>query len=193
MNTTKLLIVLGIATASIAANATINLSGAGSFSLAGSYTGLGVTPVYTPASTISSLDLTSASLTSPGSVNQWWFSAVDTSGHLGQITYQIKLSGINAYTSIAGLITADSYNKTTKQVGPTKYATNMFFGTVESLTGSTAATQVIDITTDISAAHVSTAFFKGNIQVFQAVPEPSSVAAMGIGAAGLLIRRRRSK
>jgi len=192
MNTTKFLIATGLVAVSVAAQAQINLTGAGSFSLGGNFAGTGATPVYTPGSSVSAITV-SPTAAGHGSLNQWWFS-VASSSNISTVTYSVTLSGINANSAVSGLITAWNYNSTTGVVGPTNYlASPIFITSIDAYTGSTASTQTLNFVENISTVTSETAFFEGNLQFrnIGPVPEPSGIAAMSLGALGLLIRRRR--
>jgi len=194
VNATKILVIAGFAVAAVSANAQINLTGAGSFSLGGTFSALSATPQYTPGSSISSIVLGNGPIGTGGSLNQWWFSVGDTSA-INSVTYSVTVSDINASTLATGLITGQSYDPTTGVVGPQYYIITPFFFNVETLTGSTASTQTLNFTEVIATSGMgaTTAFFKGNFQFTNVVPEPTGVAALSIGALGLLIRRRKSK
>jgi len=188
----KILVIAGFAAAAISANAQINLTGAGSFSLGGTFSALGATPQYTPGSSISSIVLNN-SLPGFGSLNQWWFSAIDTGANITTVSYAITLNGVNLNTIVAGLVTAQSFNPATGQVGPGYYLIDSTSGFVDLMPGWNPVTHTLTVTEDISAASTPTAFFKGNFTFFNVVPEPTGVAALAVGALGLLIRRRKSK
>jgi len=198
VNAKKILVIAGFAVAAVSANAQINLTGAGSFSLGGTFGGPAV-PTYTPGSSISMIVLGNGPIGGGGSLNQWWFSAVDNVP-LTTVTYGITVNDINASTIVTGLIEAQSYVPATGVVGPQFYAITPIFYNVEAYTGSTASTQTVWFTENVTGAIdpntgglATTAFFKGNFQFANVVPEPTGVAALAIGALGLLIRRRRSK
>jgi hypothetical protein len=188
----KILVVAGVAVAAVSANAQVNLTGAGSFALGGIFSGLGVSPTYTPGSSVSSIVLNNSG-GGFGSLNQWWFSAVDTTANLTTISYSITLNGVNANTTVAGLVTAQSYDPVSGQIGPQYYLIGGPSGFVDALPGWNGATHTLTVTDDLTAFGTPTAFFKGNFTFFNVVPEPTGVAALSIGALGLLIRRRKSK
>jgi hypothetical protein len=188
----KILVIAGFAAAAISANAQINLTGAGSFSLGGTFSALGVMPTYTPGSSISSIVLNNT-LPGYGSLNQWWFSVIDTGADISTVSYAITLNGVTANTLVAGLVTSQSYDPVSGQVGPGYYLIDSTSGFVDLMSGWNPVTHTLTVTEDISASTTPTAFFKGNFTFFNVVPEPTGVAALAIGALGLLIRRRKSK
>lgn len=199
MNATKILVIAGFAVAAVSANAQINLTGAGSFTLGGTFAGLGVMPSYTPGSSITSIVVPNGPIGGGASLNQWWFSVTDTVP-ITTVTYSITVNDINASTVVSGLITGQSYNSGTSVVGPQYYIITPIFTNVELYTGSNASTQTLTFTENITGSidlntggPAMTAFFKGNFQFANVVPEPTGVAALAIGALGLLIRRRRTK
>jgi len=187
----KILVVASLAAAAISANAQINLTGAGSFSLGGVFSSLAATPQYTPGSSISTIVLNNT-MSGYGSLNQWWFSAIDTSGNISTVSYSITLNGVNAGTAVTGLVTSQAYDPATGIVGPSYYLIDGTGGFVDLMPGWNPVTHTLTVTEDISTALTSTAFFKGNFTFFNVVPEPTPVAALAIGALGLLIRRRKS-
>jgi len=126
-------------------------------------------------------------------LNQWWFSAVDTGANITTVSYAITLNGVNAQTIVSGLVTSQSYDPATGQIGPAYYLISGPSGFVDLLPGWNSPTHTLTVTGDITSAATPTAFFKGNFTFFNVVPEPTSVAALSIGALGLLIRRRRTK
>jgi len=213
MKTTKLLVIAGLAVAAVSANATVNLASAAQFSLGGVWKNLGDAPVYTVGSSSSTIDVVTKK-SGNGSLNQWWFSATGTSD-LTSVTYAITVTGITAKTKVSGEIMGFSYTGSTK--GSTIYSNSGNFSfNLETATGSHAFTQTLDFTeflgtgtnTDFNtygdsytskgvligphAWSTETAFYEGNFQFTNVVPEPSGVAAVAVGALGLLIRRRRS-
>jgi hypothetical protein len=191
VNTQKILVVAGFAVAAISAHAQINLTSAGSFSQGGTFSGASV-PTYTPGSSISSIVLGNGPIGAGGSLNQWWFSVTDTAD-ITTVSYSITVNDVDANTQMTGLILAQSYNSATGVVGPQFYLIDPLFSNVETNPGWNPITDTLTITEDITGAFSTTAFFKGNIQFSEAVPEPTGVAALAVGALGLLIRRRRSK
>jgi hypothetical protein len=206
MKTTRLLVIAGLAVAAVSANATINLASGATFIVGGVFTGLGAQPTYTPGSSIASLVL-NPTKKGFGSINQWWFSAVDTTD-LTSVTYQITLTGITSKTKVQGEIQGQTYNSKTGVIGPAMYSnTGNFAFNVDAATGSNAITQTLDFTEYLSNGsntqfntfagaggpfNTMTAFYKANFTFTNVVPEPTGVAALAIGALGLLIRRRRS-
>jgi hypothetical protein len=204
MNAKRLLVASGLVAVAVSANAQISLKNAGSFSLGGIFNGLGATPQYSNGSPTSSITLNNHKK-GAGSLNQWWFSVTDTGADITSVSYSITLTGINATTKVSGLIMG--YNYVSGTAGKTVYTNTQDFGfNVEAATGSHAYTQTLDFTeylstgtnTDFNTYAASdinskTAFYKANFQFTNVVPEPTGVAALSIGALGLLIRRRRSK
>jgi len=196
VNANKILVAAGFAVAAASAHAQITLMGAGSFSFGGVFSSLSAMPTYPApllASSTTSLVMNNGALSGNGSLNQWWFSVTDAAGPITSVTYSITLSGITASTVVTGLVEGQSFNPTTGAVGPGFYIISGIGTNVEAYTGSTAYRQTISFTENISASSTSTAFFKGNFQFANVVPEPTGIAALSIGALGLLIRRRRSK
>jgi len=186
VNANKILVITGIAVAAVSANAQVNLTAAGSFSLGGVYAPQNpLMPTYTPGSSTTSITL-GPSTPGSGSLNQWWFSAIDTGGTLTTVTYDITVTGITPLTYVSGLVTGWAYNMTTGVVGPQNYITSFYNG----FAGPGPSTRTFAFTEDITSANTSTAFFKGNFQLTDVVPEPTGIAALAIGALGLLIRRR---
>jgi hypothetical protein len=188
----KILVIAGFAAAAISANAQINLTGAGSFSLGGTFSGLGATPVYTPGSSITTIMLNNT-LPGYGSLNQWWFSVVDTGANISTVSYAITLNGVSSQTAVTDLVTAQAFDPATGQVGPSYYLVDGSGGYVDLMPGWNPVTHTLTVTEDISLSTTPTAFFKGNFTFFNVVPEPTGVAALAIGALGLLVRRRKSK
>jgi hypothetical protein len=209
-----LFVVAGLAVAAVSANATITLTSGATFSLGGIWKNLGVTPTYTANSSTSSIALATNHVGN-GSADTWWFSAVGTSD-LTSVTYALTVTGITSKTKVSGAIMGFSYNGTTK--GSTIYSNSGNFNfNVEAATGSHAFTQTLDFTEFLGigtntnfntygsisnskglvigphAWSTTMAFYEANFQVTNVVPEPTGVAALTIGALGLLIRRRRSK
>jgi len=192
MNAKKILLVSGLAAAAISANATITLTSSGTFTLGGAFAGEGVVPTYSANSSVSSIAVGGTG-NGVGTLNQWWFSAVDTSGNLSTVQYSITLSGITANSTISGLITGWSFDSATGVVGATNYDTDAFYHNIDLWTNSSASTQTLTFTENVTTPGGSpTAFFKGNFQVTNLVPEPTGVAVLAIGALGLLVRRRRT-
>jgi len=193
MNAKKILLVSGLAAAAISANATITLTPSGTFTLGGAFAGEGATPSYSPNSSVSSI-VVGGTGNGVGTLNQWWFSAVDTSGSLTTVTYSITISGITAASTVSGLITGWSFDSATGVVGPSNYDTDAFYHNIDLWTSSSASTQTLSFTENVTAPPTGspTAFFKGNFQFTNLVPEPTGVAVLAIGALGLLVRRRRS-
>jgi len=183
VNTTKILVITGFAVAAVSANAQINLASAGSFSLGGVFNGLPAVPTYTAGSSTSSIVLNNAT-SGNGSLNQWWFSVADTS-NITTVSYSITINGITPLTTVTGLVTGWSYSGGV--VGPTNYITTP----IAMLAGAGPSSRTFTFTEDITSAATTTAFFKGNFQFTNVVPEPTGVAALAVGALGLLIRRRR--
>ena len=204
MNAKRLLVVSGLVAAAVSANAQINLTTSGAFTLGGIFKGLGAAPGYTPGSSISSIVLGGHKV-GAASLNQWWFSVADSSD-ITSVTYQITLSGITSKTKVQGEITGQTYIKGV--IGPGMYSnTGNFNFNVDAATGSHAFTQTLDFTEYLTTGTdtdfdtyagaggpfaTKSAFYKGNFTFFNVVPEPTSVAALAIGALGLVIRRRRS-
>jgi hypothetical protein len=189
----KLLVVAGLAAAAVSANATITLATSGNFSLGGVFTHLNpLKPTYTANSSIASIAVNSGTKVGAGTLNQWWFSVVDSSD-ITTVSYSITVTGVTSKTNVSGLVSGWSYNSTTGAVGSTAYIMTPINDNVETLTGSHAFTQTLTFTENIANADTKTAFFKGNFQLTNVVPEPTGVAALAIGALGLLIRRRRTK
>jgi len=207
MKATRLLVVSGLAVAAVSANAQINLTNAGTFSLGGVFKTLGASPAYTPGSSMSTITINPTKVGS-GSLNQWWFSVVDSSD-ITSVTYSITLSGITTHTKIQNEIMGYSYDGLPGGVGPQLYTnTGNFTFNIDVATGSTASTQTLNFTEFLTTGtntdfdryalpggpfSVNTAFFKANFTVLQVVPEPTGIAALTVGALGLLIRRRRTK
>jgi len=189
VNASKILVITGIAVAAVSANAQVNLTASGAFTLGGVYAPQNpLQPTYVPGSSTTSITLGPTGVGS-GSLNQWWFSAVDTGGTLTTVTYDITVTGITPLTYVSGLVTGWTYDPSTGIVGPTNYITDFIGG----FAGPGGTTRTFSFTEDITADMTSTAFFKGNFQFTDVVPEPTGVAALAIGALGLLIRRRRAK
>jgi hypothetical protein len=179
-----------LALAAVSAHAQVNLTGSGSLVLAGVFAAEnGLQPTYTPGSSTSSIAVT-ASTAGVGTLSGWYFTATDPSD-LGSVTYSLTITGVNANTYVAGLI--QSFNYVGGTAGSTNYVTTPIFYNVEALTGSSAFTQTVTFSQDLTGYSTTAAYFEGNIQVLNAVPEPAPVAVLGVGALGLLIRRRRSK
>jgi hypothetical protein len=190
MNIHKLILAAAFAGAAVAAQAQIALTGSGSFILGGTFTGLSSVPQYTPGSSVSTLSIAPA-VSGNGSINEWGFSVVDTVP-ITTVTYSITLSGITSSTDIFGLIQGFNYTPASGTVGSTLYINTAIATNIDSYTGSTASTQTINFTEDITSVKSTTAFFEGDFQVTNAVPEPSTFAVAGLGLVGLFIRRRRN-
>jgi len=190
----KFLAVPVLALAAASANATITLTGSGSLLLGGVFAGQdGLQPTYTANSSVSSIVLNSVG-SGVGTMSLWYFSDVDSSP-ITTVTYQITVSGIGPSTEVAGLIQAFSFDPATGNVGPTNYLTTPIFYNVDALDSSNANTQTLTFVENLQGAgfNVNNAYFEGNIQFLNAVPEPTGIAAVAVGALGLLIRRRRTK
>jgi len=186
MNTKKLLIVCGLAVAAVSANATITLANGGPFTLSGAFAGSPALPSFgnSPTTTVSITSVTSGL----GSIQDWWFSAVEsqTNTNLGTLNFVINVSGVTPTSLLFGSVTVLPYNPVTNTQGSTAYGT---MPVLESI-ASGSATVSVDVT---NFAATQTAFIEGDFWVTDAVPEPAPVAVLGVGALGLLIRRRRSK
>jgi len=189
MNTKKLFIASTMVAVAAAAQAQITLTAAGTFLPGGVFTG---NPAPTYSGTTTSVTVVPTGV-GTGTLDGWYFNAQASSGTIGDVTYQITLSGITPTTIVGGAIEVQSYDAATGVVGSAVYTQDVIVPfNVELTTLSTAYTQTFDITTNITAAATTTAFYEGNITIANVVPEPSGFAAVGFGALGLLIRRRRS-
>jgi hypothetical protein len=195
MNTTKALLVLSAIGTVAVANAALTLTPvAGTFKYGGGFSGLLSTPSYNNALGTANLTVSPSGPVSFGSINKWWFIASQSSGTITQpLSYDVTLSGITANTSIFATLTAYKYNPATNSiVGGALGPGLTVVKNVDAYTGGTGSTQDIKFAYDVSSWNVSNVEYKLNVSVYNAVPEPTSVAAMAVGVIGLMIRRRRT-
>jgi len=187
-------LVVALAVVTVAsANAALTLTPVpGSFSYGGGFSGLPTTPSYNNALGTSSLTVSPVTVTPFGQINGWFFTAKESSGTITQpLTYDLTLSGINANTFVFATLTAFTYSPTTG-VGAELGSGSQILGTVDSITGLTSYTQLLKFAYDVTPYNVNDVEYKLNVSVYNAVPEPTSVAAMAVGVVGLMFRRRRS-
>jgi hypothetical protein len=202
MKTIKAIIAVGMVAATVAANAQITLSQVPSkFVLGGGFSTLSATPTYVngPGATGSAnLSISTPTAVALGTINTWWFTAVDPTADIGNLSYNVKLGGVTSTSKFFATLTAMDVSGGgvgkilgTLQVANTKIEGSSFYTTAtNTLTFSfdPLTLHTPDLTHDVE--------YKLNLTVtnIAPTPEPASCATFAFGAAGLLIhRRRRSK
>jgi hypothetical protein len=190
VNINKAVIATIFVAASVAAQAQLTLA-AVSFKLGAGFSSLVATPSYNDALGTANVSLSTPSTIRLGTVNSWVFTAVDTA-NIGDLSYDITLNHISAGTTMFATLTAYSYNPLhPSQIGSEYGIGFVDLGTVDSYTSLSSGTQTIDLGYNLSSFHTKDAEYKLNVTFANAVPEPSGIAATGLGVLGLVIRRRR--
>jgi hypothetical protein len=190
MNTKKLLVAFGLVAASVAAQAQLTLTGV-SFKLGAGFSSLGVTPTYNDALGTANVSLLTAGTYALGTVNSWVFTAVDTSD-IGLLNYDITLNHLTPGTEIFAVLTAYEYDPNHPTLIGSEYGTGLtVLNTVDAISGSSASTQTLDLGYDLTSFSTMDAEYKLNVTIANVVPEPTGIAALSLGALGLLARRRR--
>jgi hypothetical protein len=190
MNTKKLLVAFSLVAASVAAQAQLTLSGV-SFKLGAGFSSLGVTPTYNDTLGTANVSLVTPGTYALGTANSWVFTAVDTTD-IGMLDYDITLNHLTPGTEIFAVLTAYQYDPSNPTLIGSEYGSGMtVLSTVDAITGSSASTQTLDLGYDLTQFSTMDAEYKLNVTIANAVPEPTGIAALSLGALGLLARRRR--
>jgi hypothetical protein len=190
MNSNKVLMGIALFAVAGAANATIVLTNV-SGGLGAQFSSLIFAPTYNDTLGTANVTINAPHSVTMGTVNSWLFTAVDTA-NIGKLQYDITLDHILPKGKIEiAQLTAYHYNPLTGKIG-TQIGTGLtvFNTNIDAYTGLSTSTQTLDFGYDISSFHTKDAEYKLNMTV--ATPEPAPFAAMGLGVAGLMIRRRRS-
>jgi len=217
MNNAKLIVASGLVAATAFANASLSLTQTYAPTMGGAFTGFPNTPTYNTGTGTASLTVTPAAVITTGTINKWWFTAEDTS-NLGTIEFKVKIGGANpanllhAGSKYFASLEVDNFTQTNGAavgVGTigkkiTNYTDNghivngtitpSYVGVVPHLGLASFDASTDTFTFGFTGVGVKMAEYKLNLtlQDIGPVPEPTSVAAVAFGLAGLIIRRRRS-